>query len=329
MPYSRRFEFEGDDAAYIWYLEDKIFALETYIRSPSRQDACIEAAHAPRSQGSFSSRVNGFEASRAHRSGHIGTFNGREWDDEMQTRSETSANPDDEQHNHNTEEVVSQQTGLKIIEYNPLRQVPKRSQIQENQQAWSSPNENNHCRQSQRDGQRLRVKAEFNSFLEKLPSLKDWISPVDEARRKIILRELVQDYTSAAPTRTTSNDTPKTLADSSAQPVDILPILHQYGQFTARNSSLDRKIAYFRELVFVSSCAVALTICDDKDQVYEVMRAVRGSNAQSKHLGKLVCGAKWANRAISLLSQTEWASRSWSVIFAGKSIASLGSFHIS
>ena len=90
---------------------------------------------------------------------------------------------------------------------------------------------------------------------------------------------------------------------------------------------MNRKIAYFRELVFVSSCAVALRVYDDKDHVYDVMRDFRGSNAQSKHLSKLVCGAKWANRAMSLLSQNKWASRSWNVIFAGKSIVLLGSSH--
>lgn len=99
----------------------------------------------------------------------------------------------------------------------------------------------------------------------------------------------------------------------------MIPILHQYAQFMARDSSLDRKSAYFRELVFVLSCDVALKVHKEKDQVYEVMRAFRGFNAQSKHLSKLPWGAKWANRAISVLSQTKWASNSWGVIFAGKS----------
>ncbi|CAG8019454.1 unnamed protein product [Penicillium nalgiovense] len=303
MPCSRRFGFEGDDAAYIWYLEDRIFELETSLHRLSRQDARIETLHPLRGQDNFvSNRGKDFAGARYHRSGDSGTFDGQGRGDRTQPELEASPSRGDEDHNHEAEDADNDRTGLKIIEYNPLSKDSKRA----------GPSLN------QGGGQQLRVKSEFASFLADLPSLKDWTSPIDEARRKIILRELVRDCRSAASTCISSNDQSEAQSCTSAEPVNIIPILHQYAHFTARDSSLDRKIAYFRELVFVSSCAVALRIHKEKDQVYEVMRAFRGSNAQSKHLSKLVCGAKWANRAISLLSQTKWASRSWSVIFAAE-----------
>ncbi|OQE66664.1 hypothetical protein PENNAL_c0182G09341 [Penicillium nalgiovense] len=303
MPCSRRFGFEGDDAAYIWYLEDRIFELETSLHRLSRQDARIETLHPLRGQDNFvSNRGKDFAGARYHRSGDSGTFDGQGRGDRTQPELEASPSRGDEDHNHEAEDADNDRTGLKIIEYNPLSKDSKRA----------GPSLN------QGGGQQLRVKSEFTSFLTDLPSLKDWTSPIDEARRKIILRELVRDCRSAASTCISSNDQSEAQSCTSAEPVNIIPILHQYAHFTARDSSLDRKIAYFRELVFVSSCAVALRIHKEKDQVYEVMRAFRGSNAQSKHLSKLVCGAKWANRAISLLSQTKWASRSWSVIFAAE-----------
>lgn len=311
MPYSRRFEFDGADADYIRYLEERIFALETCLNHPSRQEACIEVIHRSRGQDSQVSSQNGeFGAFTSRRSGEISTRNGQRENDGAQRRSETKTRPNKQRHD-NTEEADSR-TGLKIIEFDPLSQLQKssraRSDIQENR----------------------RTKSEYELFLKTLPPLKDWTSPVDETQRKIILRGLIPSYASATPICTSSNGSRETQLRISAQPVDIIPILDQFRLFTASSSSLDRKIMFFRELVFVSTCAVALEVYDDiakKDQIYEIMRDFRGCDAQSNYLRRLVGGAKWANRAISLLSQTEWSSRSWGVIFAGRSVASFDFSH--
>ena len=326
MSCSRRFEFEGD--VYRLYLLSRREnpSPETSLHSPSGQDVRIEALPS-RGQCNFVSNRGNNVGVRSHqRSGDIGTSRGQGWHGTTQPELENSPRLGDEQHHHDAEEVDDQRTELNIIEYSPPSRVPKgsqaRSEFQNYNQAGASSNKKNkHRKQSQSDGHRLRVQSQFNAFLEYLPSLKDWTSPLDEADRKTILRNLVRDHESALSTHTSSHEDFEPLSCTSAECVDIIPILQKYGEFTAKGNSLDRKIAYFRELVFVSSCAVALKINedkDDKDKVYEVMRAFRGSDVQSKHLNKLVCGAKWANRAMSLLSQSEWAFRSWSVFFAGR-----------
>ena len=77
-------------------------------------------------------------------------------------------------------------------------------------------------------------------------------------------------------------------------------------------------MACFHELVFMSFCAVALKTVDDADSVFEVMRSYSGSEAQEKHLIKLVRGAIWANRSIFALSKTSWGSAGSSAFLVGK-----------
>lgn len=171
MPCSRRFAFKGDDAAYIWYLEDRFFALETSLHRLSRQDARIEALHPLRGQDNFvSNRGKDFEGARYHRSGGSGTLDGQGWDDGTQPEWEASLSLGDEHDGHKTEDADDERTGLDIVEYNPLSEAPKRAG----------------CFQKRGGGQQLRVKSEFDSFLADLPHMKGWTCPPDEARRKII-----------------------------------------------------------------------------------------------------------------------------------------------
>ncbi|KAJ6159176.1 hypothetical protein N7485_012002 [Penicillium canescens] len=62
-------------------------------------------------------------------------------------------------------------------------------------------------------------------------------------------------------------------------------------------------------------CAVALEVTSKKI-VFECMQSVFQSDAEFKSLRTRIHGAKWANRAIHLLSRTEWGSRSWDLIYA-------------
>lgn len=329
MSCSRRIQFEGDDAAYIRFLEERVFELEATLHRPPQQRACIATPQSSRSQGDLTSNQReNFEID-----GHNATCSSTS---EMRNSS-WGGGPrvDTSESRGDRDEADSQRTGLRIIEYNPQHNNKSskqktgesaRAQLeilnsQTSQQiSHSLDGIDDQCSRSQSDVQRFRVQSEFGTFLDNLPLdlWKDWVSPVDEAQRRDILRGLVQDYAFHATTHGPSDKAPEASYTSSG-PVDMIPILHQYGIFTMRSSGLDRKLACFRELVFVSMCAVALRISGDRDRVYEVMRTFRGSDTGSKHLGKLICGAKWANRAISLLSQTKWASRSWEVIFAGES----------
>lgn len=318
MSCSRRIQFEGDDAAYIRFLEERIFELETALHHPSQRD-CIAAPQLSRSQDdSTSNQRESFEVDEPNpacsTTSEMQNRSGR-----VPPRADTTESRGDKRHGYNTDEADSQCTGLRIIEYNPQpNKVSKQktggnacAEVETSQQANNSlDGVDVQCSRSQTEVQR-----EFGTFLNNLPldRWKDWVSPVDEAQRGDILRRLVY----ASP-HDLSDKAPEAVYSLSG-PVDMIPILRQYGTFTKRSSGLDRKLACFRELVFVSMCVVALRVSGDRDLVHEAMRTFRNSDTESKHLGKLICGAKWANHAISLLSQTKWASRSWEVIFAGKS----------
>lgn len=335
MSCSRRIQFDGDDAAYIRFLEERVFELEATFHRPPQQRACIATPQSSRGQGDLTSNqrenfeIDGQNATCSGTSEMRNSLGG------VQPRLDSSESQGDKQHSQNPDEADSQCTGLRIIEYNPqnnnksLKQKTgesARAQLENlnrqttQQVSHSLDGTDDQRSRSQSEVQRFRVQSEFGTFLDNLPLdlWKDWVSPVDEVQRRDILRGLVQDYAFHASTHGSSGKAPEA-SYTSSRPVDMIPILHQYGIFTMRSSGLDRKLACFRELVFVSMCGVALRISGDRDRVYEVMRTFRGSDTGSKHLGKLICGAKWANRAISLLSQTKWASRSWEVIFAGKS----------
>lgn len=342
MSCSRRIQFEGDDAAYIRFLEERIFELETAFHCPPRRRACIAPVATPQPskiQGdSTSSQRTAFEIDE-HNAVYSTTSEMQNSFGRVQPRVDTSGSRGDKQHSQNTDEAGKQCTGLRIIEYNPqpnnkfakhktgesARAQLKARNGQTNQRSSNSlEGVNDQYSRTRSEVQRSRVQSEFGAFLDNLPlgRWKDWVSPVDEVQRGDILRRLVQDYGSTHD----SLDKGPEAAYSPPGSVDMIPILRQYGIFTRKSSGLDRKLACFRELVFVSMCAVASRVSGDRDRVYEAMRTFRRSDTGSKHLGKLICGAKWANYAISLLSRTKWASRSWEVIFAGKAYP-LGPVH--
>jgi hypothetical protein len=79
-----------------------------------------------------------------------------------------------------------------------------------------------------------------------------------------------------------------------------------------------RMLACFRELVFVSLCAVAMKVANNTASVYDVMRSYSGSKAKEKYLKKLIQGAIWANRTIFALSSLPWGSKCSSCFFIGQ-----------
>ncbi|KAJ5348560.1 uncharacterized protein N7506_001813 [Penicillium brevicompactum] len=129
----------------------------------------------------------------------------------------------------------------------------------------------------------LQILSSFTSFVRNLPqssTWKKWISVCDP-KRAALLRGLVQGF---AP-----SDEPKVMLNKTSKCTTI-SILHEY---------------------------VALTAVESKDDVYESMREVFGSDAYSKRFEALIRGAKWVNKAISLLSQTRWDLRSWDIFLVG------------
>ncbi|KAJ5967162.1 hypothetical protein N7501_003410 [Penicillium viridicatum] len=83
---------------------------------------------------------------------------------------------------------------------------------------------------------------------------------------------------------------------------------------TSAESVAKRPFACFQELIFCSLCAVALEV-NPKENVFQAMRSVFRCDAQSKTLQGRIRGAKWANRAIYLLSRTNRGSYSWDIIY--------------
>ncbi|KAJ5593079.1 hypothetical protein N7537_009983 [Penicillium hordei] len=83
---------------------------------------------------------------------------------------------------------------------------------------------------------------------------------------------------------------------------------------TSAESEVNSPFARFKELLFCSLCAVALEVMP-KEIVFQYMQSVFCCDAQPKALRGRIRGAKWANRAIYLLSRTNWGSCSWDIIY--------------
>ncbi|KAJ6001122.1 hypothetical protein N7481_001531 [Penicillium waksmanii] len=155
----------------------------------------------------------------------------------------------------------------------------------------------------------------FTSSVGDLPESSNWKkwASISETQRKKIVLSLVSGLTFP------NDENPI----ASRQPAPI-PILLEYGKsmepagltHTSAKSAEKRPFACFQELVFCSLCAVALEVTA-KEDVFQAMQSVFQSDAGSKSLRARIRGAKWANRAIHLLSLTKWGSCSWDIIYVG------------
>jgi hypothetical protein len=294
---TRQIPFEGDDAAYILFLETRIFQLEDSLRQPA-QKSTIRTSSGPADFNGVRNQVEVCE--RPHhprRQIHIapetqspdgGTEPSPEEFDEQGGVHKDGANPD----------------AFNIIEYNPTAHLDP---------SWTRKRARDQSKKHQ-----PKTLSRFISFIGNLPESeiwKNWVSALDEIQRKEYLEALVQNCGSGT-SNFASLGTAKELADVSSKPTDI-SILSQYASFMVSFGTLNQQLACFQNLVFVSLCAVALEKTENKDGVHAVMREVLGSDASSKQLVKLVRGAKWANSLVSLLSKTKWASRSWDILCVG------------
>jgi hypothetical protein len=295
---TRRIPFEGDDSAYIWFLEVRIFQLEDSLRQLPQYSSYIGTSSSPTD---FSGVRNHVEVCgkphRPRRQIQIASENqspggdtepAPEGFDEQGCIHKDGGNPDT----------------LNITEYDPTVHFDSATIDK--------------CARDRSKKHQTKTLSRFISFIDDLPkseTWKNWVSALDEIQRKEFLETLLQNCGSDT-WSFASLGTAKELADASSKSTDI-HILSQYATFMVSFGMLNQQIACFQNLVFVSLCAVALEHTEDKDAVHAIMRKVLGSDASSKQLVKLVRGAKWANSLVSLLSRTKWASRSWDILCVG------------
>lgn len=296
MACERRVQFEGDDASYIRFLEARVLELENIIQQSLPQRAHLRRTLFPTSHGD-SSRANStcgavYNCTRQGISEPEDSAQRRQDDGTRQAFASRSEHQDIQQHDD------ARGCTFKVIEYNPSRDA-------------------NFCLKNRKQGgqsqsaeRQLQVLSEFTCFIRDLPksnAWKEWVS-VDDSQRVSLIRGLVEGF---APTEVL-----KVLPRKSPMSTE-LAILHEYGNSMKTSSTTDRQLTCFRELIFCSLCAVALRSAKNKDDVYEAMRGVFGSDAYSKKFKALVRGAKWVNHIISLLLHTKWALRSWDIALVG------------
>ncbi|KAJ5330527.1 hypothetical protein N7476_000310 [Penicillium atrosanguineum] len=296
---TRQVPFEGDDAAYIQFLEARVLQLEDSLRQSSQQSIYTRTSSSPAEFNRVRNQNEVFEKPRrrtrqiqiapeTQSPGGDKEPAPEDYDEPRPLRPDDGCNPD----------------VFNIDEYNPTVRL--------------DPNTTGRCARDQSRKPQLKTLSRFISFIGDLPKSKiweNWVSALDEIQRIDFLEALVQNCGSG-----TSSFAPlgtaKELAGVSSNSTDIY-ILSQYASYMVSFGMLNRQLACFQNLVFVSLCAVALEKTEDRDGVYVVMRKVLGSDATSKQLAKLVRGAKWANSLVSLLTKTKWASRSWDILCVG------------
>lgn len=295
---TRQIPFEGDDAAYILFLEARVLQLEDSLGQSSRQSAYLGTSSSPADFNRVRNQVEVCEKPHRH------TRQIQIAPETQRPDGDTEPAPEDFDEQGRIHKDGGNPNAFNVIEYNPKVHL--------------DPNRTGKCARGQSKKDQLKTLSRFISFIDNLPESeiwKNWLSALDEIQRKKFLKALVQNCGSGTP-RFASLGTAKELADVSSKPTDI-SILSQYASFMVSFGMLNQQLACFQNLVFVSLCAVALEKTEEKDGVYAVMRKVLGSDASSKQLVKLVRGAKWANSLVSLLSKTKWASRSWDILCVG------------
>ncbi|KAJ5974757.1 hypothetical protein N7481_008464 [Penicillium waksmanii] len=275
MAIARRIPFNGDDNAYIRFLEIRVFELENALRVPPDNNRCYGMPPQPSAlpQTDKSPQVTQLSCTDrpiiTHRPSR--PLCQREGSNQINTEAES----------------------FQVIEFHPIDTLNRpRKRI---------------CRR----GPKLRWQTEMDNFLSKIPLLSKW------AHHQPSLKDKVPEFVQG---RTFSVKLSGDPSQVSLSEVSVLPNLAKFCDFavsTNPNGGFYRKVACFRELVFVSFCNVVLKMGHDEADVHKIMRNYSGSKADEKHLRKLIAGAKWANRAIFALSKTCWGSKSWEVFFAG------------
>ncbi|KAJ5778357.1 hypothetical protein N7520_001603 [Penicillium odoratum] len=291
---ARRIPFEGDDAAYILFLETLVLQLEESLRPSPQQSAPIGTSSTPADYNVASDQHEVIERPRRRTRGVPVA---------RETPSHDSSTQSAPEHPNEPRSIRKDSGSIAtfdIIEYNPEVAIDPKKKVK------SAPGE------SKTDVQK--TLSRFISFLNGLPKSEiweNWVSALDKTQRRNFLKALLQicgpDASSFA-----SPGTAKESAIMSPKSTDI-SILSEFANFMVSFGLLNRQLACFLDILFVSLCTVLLDRTEEKDGIYAIMRKVLGSNS-SIQLAKFVRGAKWANSLVSLLSKTKWASRSWDIL---------------
>lgn len=156
----------------------------------------------------------------------------------------------------------------------------------------------------------------FISSVGNLPESSHWNNwaSISETQRKKIVFSLISGLTFPNLANPIASEHPAPISilleyGTSMEPAEL--------KYASAKSAAMRPFACFQELIFCSLCAVALEVTSKKN-VFQAMQSVFRSDAEPKSLRARIRGAKWANRAIYLLSRTNWGSCSWDIIYVGK-----------
>lgn len=324
----RRFEFEGDDPAYILFLEDKVIELEKNLGLSSQTKSCAQIVDSTDvgDRRSISDNLE-FDPDRSN------SASGRETPSPQTGHSQTlhftiyqdPAASDGYDLGHSRSS-----SGGGNIRYQVLRS-PTNSVIH-------SPRSNDQTKDSACFGfipydpsalskrktysgeTRDKYRYRLEQFIAKIPSLEDWTYDERLSRDQVLkirCRKVlgIPDDSHLSFCEATSASSQRFEANG------IIAVLHQYRNLTERTSQLAgnyQKVACFQELIFMSLCAVASQTSENITTVYQAMRLYKDSNSHEKHLKKFIRGAIWANRLIFALSKTSWAPECSNVFFVGK-----------
>ncbi|CAG8908532.1 unnamed protein product [Penicillium egyptiacum] len=289
MDHNRLIQCQGDNLAYIKHLELRIIELESACSS--------RYPESPGSQQQISGQCRPCEVCRNldHYAQDVGASQEIS-SDSIRLASESCHDNQSSQHNNRAPGST-----FAFIPYEPS--VTTESPVTTDSSTLTHS--------AKQQWSRL---VSFTSSLNDLPRTSHWKkwTSTSEGQRKNIVLSLVSGL--AFP----NDDNP--IAPELPAPISILleyskSMEPAEPKCASAKSAKNRPFACFQELIFCSMCAVALEVTPKKI-VFEAMQSVFQSDAESKSLRTRIHGAKWANRAIYLLSRTEWGSRSWDLIYA-------------
>lgn len=289
MDHTRLIQCQGNDLAYIKHLELRIIELESACSSRYPESSGIQQQTSGQYRPCEACRDLNLSTQDVGASQEISA-------DSIRLDSESCHDNQSSQHNRPPESTFA------FIPYEPS--VTTATPVTADPSAL--------IKSTQKQQGRLSSFASSINNLPKSAKWEDWIS-ISEAQRKKILSSLVSGLAF-----------PKDCNPIARQQPAPISILIQYGtsmeparmEPTSEKSTVKRPFACFQELIFCSLCAVALEV-SPKENVFQAMQAVFHCDAKSKSLRARIRGAKWANRAIYLLSRTDWGSCSWDIIYVG------------
>ncbi|GKZ96832.1 hypothetical protein AnigIFM59636_011350 [Aspergillus niger] len=176
MTQVRRIQFEGDDTAYIQFLEARVLELERIVRHSSQPETYNETIYSLRNRpgsNGVSSQHEFFELANRNQ-GQIHSVS----ENRSRGRNMQHASGNREQRRRDPDRTHGDCATLKIIEYSPKHNI---------KHAGLDPGGTDKCVLSQSKEQQLKVLSKFSTFLDDLPQSqvwKDWVSALHGSQRR-------------------------------------------------------------------------------------------------------------------------------------------------